>query len=36
VSDALHSDGIAHDTTLRALNLPADIRPQQLKINATR
>jgi murein L,D-transpeptidase YcbB/YkuD len=36
VRHGLHSDGIVHDTTLRALNVPADIRLQQLKINATR
>jgi len=36
VRHGLHSDGIVHDTTLRALNVPAEIRLQQLKINATR
>ena len=36
VRHGLHPDGIVHDTTLRALNVTADIRLQQLKINATR
>ena len=36
VRHGLHPDGIVHDTTLRALNAPADVRLQQLKINAQR
>src|SRR5690349_5625021 len=36
VRHGLHPDGIVHDTTLRALNVTADMRLQQLKINATR
>ncbi len=36
VRHGLHSDGIVHDTTLRALNVTADMRLQQLRINATR
>lgn len=32
----LHPDGILHDDTLGALNVPADIRLAQLKVNATR
>jgi len=36
VRHGLHSDGIVHDTTLRALNVTADMRLQQLKINAGR
>jgi murein L,D-transpeptidase YcbB/YkuD len=36
VRHGLHPDGVAHDTTLRALNVPAETRLQQLRINATR
>src|ERR1700742_254457 len=36
VRHGLHPDGIVRDTTLRALNVTADMRLQQLKINATR
>jgi len=36
VRHGLHPDGVVHDATLRALNVPADIRLQQLKINAGR
>jgi L,D-transpeptidase YcbB len=36
VRHGLHPDGVIHDATLRALNVPADIRLQQLKINAGR
>jgi L,D-transpeptidase YcbB len=36
VRHGLHPDGIVHDTTLRALNAPADVRLAQLKINAQR
>jgi len=36
VRHGLHPDGLVHDTTLRALNVPADVRLQQLKINAQR
>jgi len=36
VRHGLHPDGIVHDTTLRALNVTADMRLQQLKINAGR
>src|SRR6516165_3496130 len=36
VRHGLHPDGIVHDTTLRALNVPADIRLSQLRINAQR
>jgi len=36
VRHGLHPDGIVHDTTLRALNVPADVRLSQLKINAGR
>jgi L,D-transpeptidase YcbB len=36
VRHGLHSDGIVRDTTLRALNISADVRLQQLRINATR
>jgi murein L,D-transpeptidase YcbB/YkuD len=36
VRHGLHSDGVVHDTTLRALNVPAEMRLQQLRINATR
>jgi L,D-transpeptidase YcbB len=32
----LHPDGILHDDTLGALNVPADIRLAQLKVNTTR
>jgi murein L,D-transpeptidase YcbB/YkuD len=36
VRHGLHPDGVVHDTTLRALNVSAELRLQQLKINATR
>ena len=36
VRHGLHPDGIVHDTTLRALNVSAEMRLQQLKVNATR
>jgi L,D-transpeptidase YcbB len=36
VRHGLHPDGVIHDATLRALNVPADIRLSQLKINAGR
>jgi L,D-transpeptidase YcbB len=36
VRHGLHPDGVIHDATLRALNVPADIRLSQLKTNATR
>jgi L,D-transpeptidase YcbB len=36
VRHGLHPDGIVHDTTLRALNAPADVRLAQLNINAQR
>ena len=36
VRHGLHPDGIVHDTTLRALNVPADVRLSQLRINAQR
>jgi murein L,D-transpeptidase YcbB/YkuD len=36
VRHGLHPDGIVHDATLRALNVPADMRLAQLKINAGR
>src|SRR5215470_11110063 len=36
VRHGLHPDDIVHDTTLRALNVTADMRLQQLKINAGR
>lgn len=36
VRHGLHPDGILHDDTLGALNVPADIRLAQLKINVTR
>jgi L,D-transpeptidase YcbB len=36
VRHGLHADGIVHDTTLRALNVTAEMRLQQLRINATR
>jgi murein L,D-transpeptidase YcbB/YkuD len=36
IRHGLHPDGVIHDATLRALNVPADIRLQQLKINAGR
>jgi len=36
VRHGLHPDGVIHEATLRALNVPADIRLQQLKINAGR
>ena len=36
VRHGLHPDGIVHDTTLRALNVHADVRLSQLRINAQR
>src|SRR6516162_4127324 len=36
VRHGLHFDGIVHDTTLRALNVHADVRLSQLRINAQR
>ncbi|MBV9456765.1 MAG: peptidoglycan-binding protein [Bradyrhizobium sp.] len=36
VRHGLHPDGIVHDTTLRAMNVTAEMRLQQLKINAAR
>jgi murein L,D-transpeptidase YcbB/YkuD len=36
VRHGLHPDGVVHDTALRALNVSAELRLQQLKINATR
>jgi murein L,D-transpeptidase YcbB/YkuD len=36
VRHGLHPDGIVHDTALRAMNVPAEMRLQQLRINATR
>jgi len=36
VRHGLHPDGIVRDATLRALNVPADMRLAQLKINAGR
>jgi L,D-transpeptidase YcbB len=36
VRHGLHPDGIVHDTALRAMNVPADVRLSQLKINAGR
>jgi L,D-transpeptidase YcbB len=36
VRHGLHPDGVIHEATLRALNVPADIRLSQLKINAGR
>ena len=36
VRHGLHPDGIVHDTTLRAVNVPADVRLSQLRINAQR
>jgi L,D-transpeptidase YcbB len=36
VRHGLHPDGVVHDPTLRALNVSADVRLSQLKINATR
>ena len=36
VRHGLHPDGIVHEATLRALNVPADMRLAQLKINAGR
>jgi murein L,D-transpeptidase YcbB/YkuD len=36
VRHGLHPDGVVHDTTLHALNVTADMRLQQLRINATR
>ena len=36
VRHGLHPDGIVHEATLRALNVPADVRLSQLKINAGR
>jgi L,D-transpeptidase YcbB len=36
IRHGLHPDGVIHEATLRALNVPADIRLQQLKINAGR
>jgi murein L,D-transpeptidase YcbB/YkuD len=36
VRHGLHPDGIVHEPTLRALNVPADMRLAQLKINAGR
>jgi L,D-transpeptidase YcbB len=32
----LHADGVVHDTTLRALNVPAEKRLMQLRTNAVR
>src|SRR6201987_2470051 len=36
VRHGLHPDGVVHAPTLRALNVPADIRLSQLKVNAGR
>src|ERR1019366_4261322 len=36
VRHGLHADGVVHDTTLRALNVPAQTRLAQLRINAVR
>jgi L,D-transpeptidase YcbB len=36
VRHGLHPDGIVHDTTLRALNVSAEVRLAQLKVNAQR
>jgi len=36
VRHGLHPDGIVHETTLRAMNVSADVRLQQLRINAGR
>jgi murein L,D-transpeptidase YcbB/YkuD len=36
VRHGLHSDGVIHDTTLRALNVPAPARLSQLRTNAIR
>jgi L,D-transpeptidase YcbB len=36
VRHGLHPDGIVHDIVLRAMNVPADVRLSQLKINAGR
>jgi murein L,D-transpeptidase YcbB/YkuD len=36
VRHGLHSDGVIHDTTLRALNVPAQARLAQLRTNAVR
>jgi L,D-transpeptidase YcbB len=36
VRHGLHPDGVIHEATLRALNVPADVRVSQLKINAGR
>jgi murein L,D-transpeptidase YcbB/YkuD len=36
VRHGLHPDGVVHDPTLRALNVSADVRLSQLKINAGR
>jgi L,D-transpeptidase YcbB len=36
VRHGLHPDGVVHEATLRALNVPVDIRLSQLKINAGR
>ena len=36
VRHGLTADGVVHDTTLRALNVPAQTRLEQLKINAVR
>jgi L,D-transpeptidase YcbB len=36
VRHGLHPDGIVHDTALRAMNVPAEVRLSQLKINAGR
>jgi L,D-transpeptidase YcbB len=36
VRHGLHADGVVHDATLRALNVPADKRLAQLRTNAVR
>ena len=36
VRHGLHADGVVHDTTLRALNVPAEKRLMQLRTNAVR
>jgi L,D-transpeptidase YcbB len=36
VRHGLHADGVVHDTTLRAMNVSAEMRLQQLRINTTR
>jgi L,D-transpeptidase YcbB len=36
VRHGLHADGVVHDTTLRALNVPAEKRLAQLRTNAVR